>query len=66
MAQACAVCAVYTHALHADVARSRGTMSRFLVLCGVHNTAWQFDRSGKSIWRWVADSETNAILLMGN
>lgn len=45
MAQACAVCAVYTHVWHADVAQSRGTMSRFLVLCGVHNTAWQLDTS---------------------
>lgn len=53
--QACAVCAVCIHALHADVAQSRGTMSRFLVLCGAHNTAWQLDTSGKSIWRWAAD-----------
>lgn len=55
MAQVCAVCAVCIHALHADVAWSRGTVSRFLVLCGVHNTAWQLDTSGKTIWRWVAD-----------
>lgn len=54
MAQACAVCAEYIHALHADVAQSRDTMSRFLVLCGAHNTAWQLDTSGKNIGRWAA------------